>query len=385
MSGQPVRPRSRELEIVRVLFDKHLLERAVNLAEARWAGSGEMVRLAYQWQDMGPAERRHELERIGPQQLAQFRALADLDPELAKVLDTLEERGVLPPVLASGSSPVAHTTYNPEIAPLEDVLEVESSPAVEEAAPPPEPAPVDVETGADHRDDPAGGSGWSPDLPGDIEKLFDGKLPELDLSNASLSDFAESEQARRTEAVASGEELLQRVRDRLNSSARRVTSNPIGTGSSSPALPVRMPPSMTTQTGSSGVMTAAEADQFAPPPDFWLKRLREDRVVVVDASTQPPSDDQLVALANELSLGLAEFVVEAGLTRQLFGGLKRSGSGVDVQIGPLPSALAGPSLVVVRGRLFPRIEERLRAGMCDIPGTRATVRLDPRARILMIP
>jgi hypothetical protein len=98
-----------------------------------------------------------------------------------------------------------------------------------------------------------------------------------------------------------------------------------------------------------------------------------------------PTDDQIVGLANELSLELAEFVIEAGTSRSLFGGLKRTGSKVDVDVGPIPAALAHPTLVVLRGRLFPRMEARLRGGMCDIPGTRASVRVHPETRVLIVP
>jgi hypothetical protein len=377
MSGSPVRPRPRELEIVRVLFDKHLLERAVNLSEARWAGSGDMVRLAYRWRDMGPAERRQELERIGPEQLAQFRALADLDPELANVLNTLEERGVLPPRPAAAE----HDDDSPR---QEEEVAVERP---RRADPVPNKTidrggPVETDPG-DHLP-PTGGSGWVPDVSADVGKLFDGEMAVLNLDRESLADFAAREKSRQSEAVASGEELLKRVRARLDSSARRVTSNPPGSGSTSSSLPARMSSAMTGRTGSAAVITSDEEAQFVPPPGYWLKRLKDERIIVVDSSMKAPSDDDLVALANEFGLGLSEFAIDAGMTRQLFGGLKRNGARVDVQVGPLPSALAEPSLVVVRGRLMQRIEDRMRLGMCDIPGTRATVRIDPQTRILLI-
>jgi hypothetical protein len=105
---------------------------------------------------------------------------------------------------------------------------------------------------------------------------------------------------------------------------------------------------------------------------------------VVEPGTTPPSDDQLVALANEFDLELSEFVIEAGSSRALFGGLKRSGTSVDVRVGPLPTALADRHLAVIHGRLFTRLEARMREGMVDIPGTRATVRMNPEARVILI-
>ena len=389
MSGPPVRPRSRELEIVRVLFDKHLLERAVNLAEARWAGSGAMVRLAYHWQDLGPAERRQQLEAIGPEQLAQFRALADLDPELARVLDTLEQRGVIPPL--PSSSDAGHPAEEVEPPPIYDAPPaVIGREPVGHARPgtdslkgdSPDEVTIDVLPTAGTDDQ--GGSGWAADLrSGSIASLSQA-VPELDLSRADLESYARAEQERRAEAVQSGEELLQRVRDRLTSTARRVTANPIGSGSSASTLPIHVPARMPGQ-GSASAVTLVDDATFTPPPDYWINRLKAETVVVADGSTLLPSDDQLVALANELSLELAEFVIEAGASRALFGGLKRNGSKVDVDVGPLPSALAHPTLVVLRGRLFPRMEERLRGGMFDIPGTRASVRVHPETRVLIVP
>jgi hypothetical protein len=390
MSGPPVRPRSRELEIVRVLFDKHLLERAVNLAEARWAGSGAMVRLAYHWQDLGPAERRQQLEAIGPEQLAHFRALADLDPELASVLDTLEQRGVIPP-LPSTADDAGQPADDVEPPPIYDDPPVISGREARAHFPPGSggvtgdlPDEVTIDASPIARSDDQGGSGFASNLrSGSVTSLSEA-VPELDLSSADLESYARAEQERRAEAVRTGEELLQRVRDRLSSSARRVTANPIGSGSSAPILPKHVPDRMAGQASASAV-TLAEDAAFVPPPDYWVNRLQAEPVVVADGSILLPTDDQLVALANELSLELAEFVIEAGTSRALFGGLKRRGHNVDVVVGPIPSALAHPALVVLRGRLFPRMEERLRGGMCDIPGTRASVRVHPETRVLILP
>jgi len=389
MSEPPVRPRSRELEIVRVLFDKHLLERAVNLAEARWSGSGAMVRLAYNWQDLGPAERRQQLEAIGPEQLAQFRALADLDPELSKVLDTLEQRGVIPPM--SSSSDIGQPPDEQELPPVYDnspqvtvreSLQQSRSGSDNVASDSSDGMTIDVAPAA-HSDD-QGGSGWAADLQsGSIASLSEA-VPELDLSKVDLESYARAEQERRADAVQSGEELLQRVRDRLNSSARKVTNNAIGSASSASTLPQRVPARIPGQASASAVSLAEDA-VFTPPPDYWVNRLKAEPVVVADGNTVLPTDDQIVALANDLSLELAEFVIEAGTSRALFGGLKRAGSNVDVEVGPIPSALAYPTLVVLRGRLFPRMEERWRGGMCDIPGTRATVKVHPDTRVLIVP
>ena len=373
MSGPPVRPRSRELEIVRVLFDKHLLERAVNLAEARWDGSGDMVRLAYHWQDLSPADRREQLEKIGPEQLARFRSLADLDPELAAVLDTLEQRGVI------SGTPVG--VDDVDQSDPEPPAQVDPYEAPEQAPHVPEPRVV-AEAGTLASVEPDVERDWRLDF-STIDKGMANRKAALEEDWAEREERARKSQARQAEAVRSGEELLQRVRARLDSTARRVTSNPIGSAAT-PTLPASVPARLPGGAPASGVTIAGSDETFTPPPDYWLKRFRDERVIVVERGTTAPTDDQLVALSNEFGLTMSEFVVEPGSSRQLFGGLKRHGSKVDVRVGPLPAALAEPSLAVIHGRLMSRIEERMRSGMVDIPGTRATVRMDPEARVIVI-
>lgn len=364
MSGAPVRPRSRELEIVRVLFDKHLLERAVMLAEARWEGSGDMIRLAYLWPDLAPAQRRERLEQIGPEQLAQFRALAEVNPDLARVIDTLDERGVL-----------SSSATDPGLS--EAVAEAQAEPKPEAVADPVFHA-SDLEPWDPVEAEPV----LEPD---DVRDMLDIDLPERGMSRESMEAFVSSEQARRSEAVTSGEEMLRRVRERLDSVATRVTSKPVGNTRTAPTLPARMATGTALQPGATAMVDDAGEHTFIPPPEHWISRLNADRVVAIDTHASAPTDDQLVAIANELGLGIAEFVAAPGSARDLFGGLRRSGRSVTVDVGPLPTALSDPCLVVMRGRFTPKTIERLRAGMCDIPGTRATVRVNPDTRVLVIP
>lgn len=366
MSGMPqAQPRSREMEIVRVLFDRHLLDRAVNLAEARWAGSGEMVRLAYAWPDLQPGERRQRLEALGPEKIVEFRAFANLHPELAEVIDNLEARGGLSP--GAGS-------LNPETEPEPTARESSTPVDAPELV---DGAPEVDQTATEH-----------PEL---VEPLFaESPLPGIDIPDFEsvterLDDFKSAAQERRAESLTTGAETLERVRARLNASARRVASAPIGSGPTSVQLSTRLPVAVTAAPGTAQVTSVLDEGRFTPPPGYWLGQLRDEQVVMADGRVLPPSDDELVALANELGLGLAEFVVQTGETRALFGGLVRSGGVIDVAVGSLPTALAEPNLVVVRGRLFPKMLERLKSGMCDIPGTRATVRLDPASRVLVVP
>lgn len=364
MSGMPpVQLRSREMEIVRVLFDRHLLDRAVNLAEARWPGSGEMVRLAYAWPDLEPGERRQRLEELGPEKISEYRALADLHPDLAEVIDNLEARGGL-----SGAADIVEP--DPEVATPESPAQTEST------------KPVDEESEVD----PSGADdSWSVEQAVDDAPPLEIEIPDLLDVEERFDDFKSTAQDRRAESLATGAETLERVRARLNASARRVASAPIGSGPSAVQLSTRLPATVTATPGATQPTVDVDEGRFTPPPGYWLERLKDEQVVVADGRMLPPSDDELVALANELGLGLAEFVVQPGATREFFGGLKRNGGSVEVAVGPLPTALANPNLVVVRGRLFAKLVERLRAGMCDIPGTRATVRLDPRSRMLIVP
>lgn len=358
---QPVQPRSREMEIVRVLFDRHLLDRALNLAETRWPGSGDMIRLAYGWPDLAPAERRQALEDIGPERISEFRAFADLHPELAEVIDTLEARGGL-------SSP-------PEpVEPVAEAVPVEPEPAQEipEYQPPKnsQAAPVAEMIGSPPVQAPLGDVTPSPG--------------ELDVAG-EFEDFRSSARERSAENLAAGAQTLERIRARLDASARRLGSRSIDSRRPAALPSARQPAAISASAAPAATPLELHSGRFTPPPGYWLERLAGEQVVVVEGRMSPPTDDELVALANELGLALAEFQVDAGVTRQLFGGLARAGLAVETAVGPLPVALASPALVVIRGRLFTKQLQRLRAGFCDIPGTRATVRLGPSARVLILP
>lgn len=382
MAGSPGSFRPRELEIVKVLLDKHLLERAVNLAEARWAGSGEMVRLAYRWEELSPADRRQELERLGPEVLAQYRPMADLNPDLAIVLGTLEQRGVLPGKSQAPEEPVDPAPSQPD----EESLQPSTYAAARQTPPPP---PVDAEPVIEPVLPPTASPAMRRDLQERIERLSKETLIDSGAGYAaaeSMQYSADAAQQRRAEAVAQGEQLLDRVRSRLDTTSRQAASASTRITASSHQLPrvdALAPSMVTSQPTDTSIVVGSPEPSL--PPDYWAKRLKDEQVVILDADTHAPSDDELVALANEFDLELSEFVIAPGTTRALFGGLKRSGTAVDVQVGPLPYALANPQLVVVRGRLFPSIEEGLRRGVVDIPGTRACVQMDARARLIVVP
>ena len=199
-SMPPGRLQSREKEIVRVLFDQHLLDRAVNLSEARWPGSGDMVRLAYFWPDLAPTERRQRLEDLGTEKLAEFRSLADLHPELAQVLEQLEAQGVLP------SSAAQNVDSPPTDEPEAEAEMVEQ----------PEPVTVDGASTGLEPDVSGVQDDWIPDDPA-LLKL---EMPDLELGGESVEEFIASERERRAEAIAIGAETLERVRSRLDQTAQ---------------------------------------------------------------------------------------------------------------------------------------------------------------------
>lgn len=209
--------RSREMQIIRVLFDRHLLDRAVNLSEARWVGSGDMVRLAYAWPELPQDERRQRLAEIGPQKLAQFRVFAELHPDLSKVLDELETQGVLPPP-------------EPEPGLPQDVIQ-EPEASDENPSEPADDGGIAAAAG----DQDESGTPPADSFVLDDPSQLDLNMPDLDFGGESVDEFLTSERQRRVEAVASGAEMLERVRARLDQTARTVTS------SSAPAFPARMP------------------------------------------------------------------------------------------------------------------------------------------------
>lgn len=94
---------ARSVDMIRRLVARKLVDRAVLLGEARWPGSGPLIRLAAAWPELAPGERAARLEAIGPEALSQLRALAEMQPELASVLAELEAQGVVDSV-ATGAS-----------------------------------------------------------------------------------------------------------------------------------------------------------------------------------------------------------------------------------------------------------------------------------------
>lgn len=380
MSGPgSVNPKRREIEIIRVLFDRQLADRAVALAESRWPGSGDVVRLAYEWGELGPSERRDRISSIGPAEIARLRELTTLNPELQATIDELDRRGVLPNLeqaalagaaSVAGSEPGETTQLDAMLA--ERDSDVAQSP---DASPPPDK--TEAQTAPD------------PPPPVELPEEMQVDMPALDLGLPDAETFLETETRRRAETVQETEAAMERVHERLERAAGKTWSRTFPTATLPSIAPMPQLSDLTALT-----TTAPQPPQTLPQrgdsnlieaPQWIIDAFTESAVLSLASQEETPSDDELVAIANELGLGLKEFSLEPGRMREVYGGLGRVGSQIRVTAGPLPSALAAKNLVVVRGRMFPTLIDRLNAGFADIPGTRATVKVHPDARVLVIP
>ncbi|MEZ4570911.1 MAG: hypothetical protein R2849_11405 [Thermomicrobiales bacterium] len=96
-----------------------------------------------------------------------------------------------------------------------------------------------------------------------------------------------------------------------------------------------------------------------------------------------PTIDQLVSLANDLQVGFTEHTVTFSNRKEVFGGLFAEFGSIEVKPGSIPKAIAGPNLVVVHGRLAPQLVDD-EEGFFDIPGTKASVRVHPKARVVVL-
>lgn len=386
-----VNPKRREIEIIRVLFDRHLADRAVALAESRWPGSGDVVRLAYEWNQLSPGERRDRISTIGPEEIARLRALTALHPELQQTVDELDRRGVLPNLEQAALAGAASLAGDEQrgTSPSDDAMTdeniIEANQPVETSRPPEEAV-------AEAAPDPLEVSEPEAKLtpPVDIPEELQVDMPDLDIGLPDTETFLEEETRRRAEATRETEAAMERVRERLDRAAERTWSRSFPTATLPDIAPVKplddLPALMTPSLRPSETLPPRTDDtNLVEAPQRIIDAFQDARVLSLATREEAPSDDELVAIANELGLGLKEFSLGPGRTREVFGGLGRVGSQIKVTAGPLPSALAAKNLVIVHGRMYPMLIDRLNAGFADIPGTRATVKVHPDARVLLIP
>jgi hypothetical protein len=404
MSGQqPIRAQSRELEVLRVLFDRQLADRAVSLAESRWPGSGEMVKLAYDWAKLSPTERRERLSAIGPEEVARMRELASLNPEFDAVVQNLEQRGVLPHVEQIAASGVAAATaaYSSEPRlPIEvpDDMD-EPAPSIDADAPSAQPeatavaapeveAHVDaVTTAAQERIEQLRREAEELRRMDPADLVVEGARLETD--SQQVAAFLSGEQQRRQQALADAQAALDRVRQRVERSSNKLLTQTDVSSRAAPSaaeLPILRSPSDfgSLRAGVSRALPGTDVPNVTPAPERLAREFAGHVVVTLTDPMEIPTGDELIALANDMGLALREFVIEPGATRAIFGGLTRRGYQVEAQAGPLPSALAAETLAVVRGKLYPNLVERMQEGYADIPATRATVRMHPKSRVLVL-
>jgi len=372
MSGnQPAAPQRRELEIMRVLFERRLKDRAIALADSRWPGSGKMVDLAYEWGDLEPTERRDRLSKIGPEEIARLREFAELNPELSKAVTELDRRGVLPHIEAAAVDVAAASretreqqaraeATSPGTAAVEEPIEevANGAASAEEIDVTPIASPGDG--GALHTD-----------------------MPELDLGLQSTDEFLHDEAERRQKATQAAEEAMDRVRRNLDQATQRAFQR--GASMGMPKMPEISRPSLPSLETSTGTGSASRsATRAIDAPASLANHLQRHVVAMVRPGDPRPTDDQLVALANDLQIGFTEHTVSYENRKEVFGGLVSEYGRITVRPGSIARAIAAANLVVIRGRLSSQLADRIEAGFLDIPGTRASVKVHPDARVVVI-
>lgn len=130
---------ARSIDLIRRLVARKLVDRAVLLGEARWPGSGPLIRLAAAWPELAPNERAARLEAIGPEALGQLRPLAEMQPELSAVLAELESHGIVGPAdTVDASRPAGAGTGEADAA----ILAQPATPPVIDAVAAPDEAEV---------------------------------------------------------------------------------------------------------------------------------------------------------------------------------------------------------------------------------------------------
>lgn len=334
----------RSIDLIRKLLERNLVDRAVLLGEGRWPGSGPFIHLAAEWQHLTPDERATRLRDIGPEGLERARALSDVHPEIGRVLDTLEAQGIL--TQHDGSLETEPVTVQPR--------------TVEQTAPP-APAPEEQNVALDLEHEAAEESSDAPaelesvTLPVVVEPAVVQGLPDMPATPATLDREAILRPVVDEQAVAAAEAILDRVHQRLQTSIERPDVIP---------------------------MPSPASEHVAPTPE---PQQREELPKV--GLTDGVAHKKVLSIRRATAaqrLGYTEIDISTHSRRDLFGALERTAHGVETVVGALPKAVSRPGVVVVIGNVLPRMIERLRAGYCDIPGTRSTVRVHPESRIVLV-
>lgn len=377
--NRPPQPQRRELEIMRVLFERKLKDRAIALADSRFPGAGKMVDLAYEWSELDPTDRRERLSAIGPEDIAKFRDFADLNPELSQAVDELDRRGVLPH-LETAATEIAEASRQvqqeqPTSTPPAEQPEGEEQTAAQPAQA--EPTPFVPEALV------------PPEASFDLEESelppLHLEMPDLDLGLPSTAEFLEGESERREQATRATEESMERVRRSLDQATQRAFDRSSAVGvTKMPEISRPTLPSLGLQQAEDEAAAEKAAARAIAAPAALARYLEHNVVAIIQDNDPKPTPDQLVALANDRQIGYTEHTVALGNRKESFGGLVSEFGRISVQPGSIPKAAAGPNLVVIHGRLAPQLVGRIEEGFLDIPGTRATVKVHPDARVVVL-
>jgi hypothetical protein len=303
-----------------------------------------------------------------------MRAVAQLQPDLARVLDDLEARGIIPPeteTATDSGEPMAR-----EEAVVDAMLDLAQEKATE-AAQTLQPeiaataagvtATARARTGVDQRQR--------------LQPLPQVEMPALDLGLPSTAEFLDAEAERRAQLAEHAESMINRIRARVDQAADRVVGERVVPASPQPALSTQPAP---TAPAARPIESSAEPLAGSSASTRLTQLVRDTPVLEPDAGVPTPSAADLATVADNLGLPLVELQTDVG-AREFYGGLRRAGRSIVPEAGRFPTAVSAPNLVIVRGRLYPQAIARLREGYCDIPGTRATVRVDPRCRVVVLP
>lgn len=392
---QPVRPDAASMTAIRGLLERNLLERAVALAETRWPGSGPVVELAHEWAILSPSTRRERLALIGPEELARLRGLSQLQPDLARVLDDLEARGIIPPEhVAVASDITAEPMPAPPPAFEEAVVDAAldyseqgfqrlASSAREDLPPRLEAALAEAAGAAAEAEELAAAAEIARERAA-LGQIPPVSMPELDLGLPSTEEFLAEEAESRTQANAVANSILERARSRVDDAADRLLppTPPVAqTPIAEPALPMPAPTPVLVET----VVPKQSTRVDAPVDRNLLSRIDAEQVLELEPGAEFPDEAELQAAAKTTNRDYVELHPAEMDSRSFFGGLVREGRRIEPRAGAFPTAVSRRSLVAVYGRLYPKTIERLRAGFCDIPGTQATVRVHPECRIVLLP
>jgi len=358
------------VSVIRGLLERNLVERAVTLSETRWSGSGPLVRLAHEWTGLSPTDRRDRLAAIGPEDLARLRGVAELQPDLARVLDDLETRGIIPPAASLVSD--GSTTLTREEAVVDAVLDLAEERAVELV----EQAEIDMPSSVDAwRERVAPNRGRVTTTP---------EVMPVPISDA-IQEFQDAEADRRAVATERSVEMLDRIRKRVEDSSARIAS-PAGAeypgGITVPATVSLSAPVV--EASAELIESDASIAGIGRVSEQLLNAVMSERVFEAAAGEPELREDDLRSVAALLGLGFVRIDGDKYTNREVYGGLMRKGRGIVEEAGFLPRALAGCNLVAYSGRLYPTALGRIDDGFFDIPGTRAATRVHPDCRLVIL-